>query len=107
MGGLLPHFGGGKAAPGGRRELYAAIDDELFDDPVEKKLIPREDVAEVCVQCLLKPQLSKGRSFDLGAGPEGEAGVPVELDKVLAPLAGKNCNYMPADKEFNDPAKKS
>ncbi|CAE7503417.1 SARED1 [Symbiodinium sp. CCMP2592] len=59
-GGLLPHFGDSKPAPGGRRQLYAGIDDSLMDDGENRSQVPREDVAAVCVASLLEPQLSKG-----------------------------------------------
>jgi len=64
-------------------------------------MVPREDVAEVCISCLLEPEVSSGRSFDLTSLPEGE-GTPWSgsLTELLAPLEGKNCTYREADSAF-------
>mmetsp|Transcript_73122 Transcript_73122/g.230953 ORF Transcript_73122/g.230953 Transcript_73122/m.230953 type:complete len:308 (+) Transcript_73122:72-995(+) len=99
-GGLLPHFGARAPAPGGRRPLYAALDDALLDDERKISTVPREDVAEVCVHCLLNPVEAAGRSFDLGSGPETEEEHPLDLKELLAPLEGKNCAYTEADANF-------
>lgn len=93
-GGLLPHFGNeDKTAAGGMRQLFLGVDDTLLDDGLGHKTIPREDVAELCVQCVLEPQ-ARGRSFDVGSGPENE-GVVYDGDfkKLLGTLGGKNCRY--------------
>ncbi|CAJ1339900.1 unnamed protein product, partial [Effrenium voratum] len=43
-GGLLPHYGDKTPAPGGRRELFAGLDDSLLDDEEKSRsLVPRED----------------------------------------------------------------
>eukprot|EP00931_Biecheleriopsis_adriatica_P045539 TRINITY_DN26085_c0_g1_i1.p1 TRINITY_DN26085_c0_g1~~TRINITY_DN26085_c0_g1_i1.p1 ORF type:complete len:317 (-),score=78.09 TRINITY_DN26085_c0_g1_i1:94-906(-) len=99
-GGLLPHFGDKKPAPGGRRQLFAGVDDQLMDDGQNRSLVPREDVAEVCVQCLLHPEESAGRSFDLGSGPETEEAHSVDITQLLAPLQGANCMYSEGDATF-------
>lgn len=93
-GGLLPHFGNDdKAAAGGKRQLFLEVDDALLDDGRGHKTIPREDVAEICVQCLLEPQ-ARGRSFDLGSGPEEDGEIyDGDFKKLLATLDGKNCRY--------------
>merc|ERR1711953_615628 len=57
-GGLLPHFGN-KLVPGGQRELLVGVNDVLMDNPVESRCIPREDLAEVVVQCSLAPEACK------------------------------------------------
>lgn len=103
-GGLLPHQPGDPPAPGGRRQLYVAVDDDLlkedgFSNP--KAMVPREDVAEVCVRCLLDPEVSMNRSFDLGSGPEDEGEIfKGDLKALLATLEGKNCAYTEADAAF-------
>jgi len=99
-GGLLPHFGSRTPAPGGRRQLLAAADDALMDDERKLSTVPREDVAEVCVHCLLCPEDAKGRAFDLGSSAETEEEHPVNLKELLAPLDGKNCTYTEADAHF-------
>lgn len=99
-GGLLPHFGSSTPAPGGRRQLVAGLDDLLLDAPTSGRLIPREDVAEVCVECLLSPGVSFGRSFDLVSNPETEEVRKLDLRALLEPLEGKNCRYTSADEAF-------
>lgn len=99
-GGLMPHYGAKAPAPGGRRQLHAAVDDALLDDGREFNKVPREDVAEVCVECLLHPSETVGRSFDLGSGPETEEEHAVNIKELLAPLDGKNCTYSEADADF-------
>lgn len=102
-GGLMPHFGDKRPAPGGCRQLYAAVDDGLLESEDKLNLVPREDVAEVCVQCLLAPAGSQGRSFDLGSGPEMEKPPAVDVKELLASLGGKNCRYSEADATFSPP----
>merc|ERR1712039_1030851 len=90
---------GGKA-DGSRRELFIGVDDELMDDPRKVSQIPREDVAEVCVQCLRCDE-AKGRSFDLGSGPEQEGTCPIDVKQLLETLGpGKDCKYSPDDATF-------
>lgn len=93
-GGLLPHFGNeDKAAAGGMRQLFLGVDDTLLDDGLGHKTIPREDVAELCVQCFLEPE-ARGRSFDVGSSAENEGDVyDGDFKKLLSPLDGKNCRY--------------
>jgi len=103
-GGLLPHSGGlGSSAEGRKRQLCVGVDDELLDDKA-KAMVTREDLAEVCVRCLLEPAVSVGRSFDLGSWPEGE-GTPFEgrvgeLKALLETLGGRNATYREADAAF-------
>lgn len=101
-GGLLPHPGPGAAvpAPGGKRQLYVSKDDALLDDERKVSTVPREDVAEVCVQCVLQPYEAKGRSFDLGSGPETEEAHPLNLRDLLTTLGGTNCAYTAQDAMF-------
>jgi len=101
---LLPHSGP-KAkvpAPGGKRRLHVAVDDELLIEADRLKAegkegarsqIPREDVAEVCVLCLEEPA-AKGLAFDLGSGPEGEGeAFAGDLKGLLATLEGRSCDF--------------
>jgi uncharacterized protein YbjT (DUF2867 family) len=98
-GGLLPHFGDASKAPGGERELLVSVNDALLDS--ENRLIPREDVAEVCVQSL-GSEGAIGRSFDLTSKPPGEGTVFTGLEGLLEKLGGENCSYdqpvLPASK---------
>mmetsp|Transcript_68166 Transcript_68166/g.142437 ORF Transcript_68166/g.142437 Transcript_68166/m.142437 type:complete len:301 (+) Transcript_68166:173-1075(+) len=104
-GGLLPHPGpqANVPAPGGKRELVLSVDDKLGTEGEKLKeegkvdearhLIPREDVAEICVQSLLEPD-AKNRSFDLGACTEGKGTVyDGNFKALLATLNGANCSY--------------
>lgn len=104
-GGLLPHPGpqANVPAPGGKRQLFLSVDDKLILEADKLKeegkqdqahnVIPREDVAEICVQSLLEPD-AKNRSFDLGSGKEGEGDVySGDFKALLATLEGQNCSY--------------
>lgn len=97
---LLPRDGGlpgaPHSAPGGRRQLFLGVDDSLLDDGRDHDAIPREDLAQICVQCLTEPA-AVGRSFDLGSGPEGVGQIyRGNFRALLASLKGKNCNYRDA-----------
>jgi len=72
----------------------------VADGPVTTT-VPREDLAEVCIQCSLQPQVAAGVSFDLCSGREGE-GTPFDgsLSTLLAQLNGQQYTYTEADKEF-------
>eukprot|EP00931_Biecheleriopsis_adriatica_P106396 TRINITY_DN80858_c0_g1_i1.p1 TRINITY_DN80858_c0_g1~~TRINITY_DN80858_c0_g1_i1.p1 ORF type:complete len:349 (-),score=62.18 TRINITY_DN80858_c0_g1_i1:58-1104(-) len=91
-GGLLPHTDDGENAPGGKRQLFVGLDDVLLEDD-SKQLLPREDLAEVSVQCLIE-ETALNRSFDLGSGPEGEGTIyGGSLHELLRGLQGQNCLY--------------
>eukprot|EP00930_Biecheleria_cincta_P036314 TRINITY_DN24914_c0_g2_i1.p1 TRINITY_DN24914_c0_g2~~TRINITY_DN24914_c0_g2_i1.p1 ORF type:complete len:317 (-),score=48.90 TRINITY_DN24914_c0_g2_i1:299-1168(-) len=90
-GGLLPHRGT-KVVPGGERELIVGVDDALMDR--KSRCIPREDVADVVVQCVLEPETAAGRSFDIVANePEEGKGWDRNLKTLLTGLGGQNCDY--------------
>jgi len=92
-GGLLPHPPSNEPAPGGKRQLYVGVNDAMMDDERGINQVPREDVGEVCVNCLTEPA-ALGRSFDLGSGKEGEGVVYAgDLKGLLAALEGKSCSY--------------
>lgn len=105
-GGLLPHVGSSEKAEGKKRELLVAVNDALMDGEKKNAMVPREDLAEVCVRCVMEPEVSAGRSFDLGSRPEGEGegegfeGKPGQLKALLETLDGKNCHYTDADEHF-------
>merc|ERR1711972_1243910 len=63
-GGLLPHWGS-KQVPGGERELLVGVNDVMMDNDRERRCIPREDLAEVVIQCALESSATKGAVFDL------------------------------------------
>lgn len=46
---------------GGEREILLGVDDQLLKR--EYKAIPREDVAELCVQCLHMPEAKNRCGF--------------------------------------------
>lgn len=46
---------------GGEREILLGVDDQLLKR--EYKAIPREDVAELCVQCLNMPEAKNRCGF--------------------------------------------
>jgi uncharacterized protein YbjT (DUF2867 family) len=66
--------GGLQDKEGGVRELVIGKDDELLQ--TEMKLVPRADVAEVCIQALQYEE-TKFKAFDLGSKPEG-TGTPTK-----------------------------
>ena len=74
---------------GGQRELVVGIDDTLLKRKVRS--IPREDVAELCIQSLELPE-AENRSFDAISLPVGEGSITTDCAKLLADLKG-NCDY--------------
>eukprot|EP00933_Yihiella_yeosuensis_P002495 TRINITY_DN10422_c0_g1_i1.p1 TRINITY_DN10422_c0_g1~~TRINITY_DN10422_c0_g1_i1.p1 ORF type:complete len:290 (+),score=65.37 TRINITY_DN10422_c0_g1_i1:77-946(+) len=90
-GGLLPHMGS-KVVPGGERELVVGIDDELMDR--KSRCIPREDVAEVVLKCVLDPVSSAGRSFDICYNEPDKSKVwDGNIKTLLEGLGNRNCDY--------------
>ncbi|KAG1657167.1 hypothetical protein FOA52_012282 [Chlamydomonas sp. UWO 241] len=84
------HPGGLKDDEGGARQLLLGVDDTLLER--KERSIPREDVAELCVQCLALPEASK-RSFDvISVAPEA-APPTTDFGALLATLKGANCDY--------------
>lgn len=74
---------------GGQRELVVGIDDELLKRKVRS--IPREDVAELCIQSLTLAE-AENRSFDAISLPVGEGSVTKDFARLLGDLKG-NCDY--------------
>ena len=98
-GGLLPHVAGGskESCKGGERTLVVDLDDAMVER--EYRLIPREDVAEVCVLSLKSPE-ARNRSFDIVSDKAGEGtAFDGDLKSLLATLPeGKNADYaIPAE----------
>jgi len=94
-GGLLPHFGS-KVVPGGERELLVGINDTMMDNDAKERCIPREDLAEVVVQCALEPEAYVGRVFDLAskdASLEGSKVWDKNLKTLLSKLDGQVYDY--------------
>jgi hypothetical protein len=63
--------------------------------------IPREDVAELCIQSLLVPE-AKNRSIDAICRPKGEGAPTTDFAALFATMS-QNCDYsinsqMPAGK---------
>jgi len=92
-GGLLPHFGNASKVPGGVREILVGVDDSLLDEPKESRMVPREDLAELCVLSLTTAD-ARNRSFDVTTKSVGQ-GEPFkgDLSGLLSTLKGANCTY--------------
>lgn len=84
------HPGGLLDKPGGERTLVVGVDDELLKRKVRS--IPREDVAELAVQCLRLPEASK-RSFDVISLAPEEGPATKDWSALVASLDGANCDY--------------
>jgi len=84
------HPGGLLDEAGGARQLLVGVDDTLTQGA--NRSVPREDVAEVCVQALLCGSYAN-RSFDLASMPPGEGAVTTDFEALLAAIAGKDCDY--------------
>ncbi|EOD38786.1 hypothetical protein EMIHUDRAFT_466780 [Emiliania huxleyi CCMP1516] len=92
-GGLLPHYGQKEPAPGGQRALVVGVDDALMERDAAGRVIPREDVAALCVLALDTPE-ARGRSFDVVSSPPGEgAAFSGDMAALLSSLSGENCDY--------------
>lgn len=92
-GGLLPHFGN-DIVPDSERELVVGLDDALTSLPQTSRTIPRGDVAELVVQCVLDQETAFGRSFDvISHPPNPEKAWNKNLLSLLSPLGGRNSNY--------------
>lgn len=74
------HPGGLLDKTGGEREVIFGVNDELLKEKVRS--IPRDDVAEVCVQALLQPRASK-RSFDIISKEPGQGEVTKDWKKFF------------------------
>ena len=94
------HPGGLLNKDGGKRELLVGVDDELLKG--DRRSVPRADVAEVVVRCLLEAKdEASNLSFDLASREEGEGDGPTtNVAALLRTLEGKKYNY---DEPKNSP----
>ncbi|KAG5184320.1 hypothetical protein JKP88DRAFT_198712 [Tribonema minus] len=84
------HPGGLLDQPGGKRELLLGKDD-AFLATQDTRSVPREDVAEVCVQALSLDEATN-RSLDLVSRKEGEGAVTTDFAELFRSVEG-TCNY--------------
>jgi len=92
-GGLLPHFGD-EVVPDGQRQLEVGLDDALTKLPPTSRTIPRGDVAELVLQCVLNREAAVGRSFDvISHEPNPAKAWDKNLKTLLATLGGGNTDY--------------
>jgi uncharacterized protein YbjT (DUF2867 family) len=83
------HPGGLTDKPGGKSKIIFGTDDSLLSRKVRS--IPRDDVAEVCIQALVEPLAGK-RSFDIVADPvENEGDATKDWKRFFAESG--NCKY--------------
>eukprot|EP00199_Chlamydomonas_sp_CCMP681_P006906 CAMPEP_0119106796 /NCGR_PEP_ID=MMETSP1180-20130426/6323_1 /TAXON_ID=3052 ORGANISM="Chlamydomonas cf sp, Strain CCMP681" /NCGR_SAMPLE_ID=MMETSP1180 /ASSEMBLY_ACC=CAM_ASM_000741 /LENGTH=273 /DNA_ID=CAMNT_0007092183 /DNA_START=48 /DNA_END=869 /DNA_ORIENTATION=+ len=75
------HPGGLIDQPGGERQLLVGVDDVLVNG--EFRTVPRNDVAEVCVQSLLEPGFAN-RAIDLSSMPPGSGVVTTDFAALIA-----------------------
>ncbi|EFJ29885.1 hypothetical protein SELMODRAFT_170290 [Selaginella moellendorffii] len=66
---------------GGKRELIVGKDDELLN--TSTKSIPREDVAEVCIQALLHEE-AKNKAFDIASKAEEEGSPTTDFKSLFS-----------------------
>ncbi|KAK9843114.1 hypothetical protein WJX74_007197 [Apatococcus lobatus] len=86
------HPGGLSDDKGGERELVLGVDDKLMSSGGPRR-IPREDVAELCVQCIDMPE-AINRSFDCVAREPADGNPTKDFPKLLQELQG-NHSYGP------------
>lgn len=82
------HPGGLIDKKGGEREIVFGVDDKLLKET--SKSIPRDDVAEVCIQALSQPGALR-RSFDVISRPPGEGTVTTDWSSFFRQSG--NCKY--------------
>jgi uncharacterized protein YbjT (DUF2867 family) len=83
------HPGGLKDDAGGEREIVLNVDDIFLDDKSGPRSIPREDVAELCVQSL---EMADRRAIDCVARDVGSGSPTVDFAALFAGMT-KNCDY--------------
>mmetsp|Transcript_8785 Transcript_8785/g.18774 ORF Transcript_8785/g.18774 Transcript_8785/m.18774 type:complete len:311 (+) Transcript_8785:76-1008(+) len=85
------HPGGLIDQKGGERQLVVDVDDKLLQRTTRS--IPREDVAEVAVQCLSLEE-ARNKAFDVISLPPGEGSGPTkDFGELLRSLKGATCDY--------------
>eukprot|EP00808_Paulinella_micropora_P007129 g28954.t1 len=96
-GGLLPEPNSKAPSPGGERELLVGVDDKLLQGEKQNHVIPREDVAEVCMLSLTEPA-AKNRAFDIASKPPGQGTkFNGNLAGLLSTIKGQNTDYSSPD----------
>lgn len=86
----IVHPGGLLDKPGGQQQLVLDVDDLLLQRTTRS--IPREDVAEVCVQSLLQPK-AQNAAFDVIAEAPGTGAPTTDFAALFDSLKGRNCAY--------------
>lgn len=83
------HPGGLVNDKGGERAFILGVDDQLLNN--SHRTIPREDLAELCVNCLAVPAATN-RSVDVITGPAGEGKPTWDFQGLFAAMP-QNCDY--------------
>ncbi|KAL4428142.1 hypothetical protein ABPG75_002231 [Micractinium tetrahymenae] len=91
----IVHPGGLIDKEGGKRQLIIDVDDKLIAEGSKHRSIPRADVAELCVQCLLLPE-AENRSVDLVSKEPGDAPPTTDFAALLREMP-RNCSYADMD----------
>lgn len=86
----IVHPGGLLDKEGGVREIVYGVDDELLKEKVRS--IPRDDVAEVCLQCLIQDG-ALNRSFDIVSKEPSEDTKPTKDWKAWFSMNKGTCKY--------------
>ncbi len=86
----IVHPGGLLDKPGGEQALVVDVDDVLLQRTTRS--IPREDVAEVCVQALLQPK-AKNVAFDVIAEAKGTGSPTTDFGALFGSLQGRTGMY--------------
>lgn len=86
----IVHPGGLLDKPGGQQELVFDVDDVLLQRTTRS--IPREDVAEVCVQALLQPK-AKNVALDVIAEAVGTGTPTTDFSALFDSLQNRSCAY--------------
>lgn len=92
------HPGGLTDDAGGNRDLIVDVDDVLIKDGSKFRRIPRDDVAELCVQCLSIPE-ARNKSFDVVSKNPEDAPPTKDFKSLLLSLSGKTCDYSDMDND--------
>jgi uncharacterized protein YbjT (DUF2867 family) len=95
------HPGGLTDKIGGEREIVSGVDDELLKEKVRS--IPRDDVAEVCVQSMLEDG-ANNKAIDLIAkevGQEGSTVTKVYIYEIYILIYAHECAFIHNINEYN------
>jgi uncharacterized protein YbjT (DUF2867 family) len=95
---VIIHPGGLKDDAGGERELVLDVDDKLIASKSKYRSIPRDDVAELCVQCLRPGAPFDNRAIDVVSKDPGDGSPTTDFMALLAGMAD-NCSYDDMEKD--------